>query len=389
MKAHSERITVLHYSSVWLPLTEIWLYDQITQQPEWVENHVVCEAITNGEQFSLPNLHCLTNASRLRRYWDKGLRKLRVRNYLGFIVDQARKAKADIVHSHFGNVGWANYKAVERLGARHIVTFYGLDVNYLPMMDPRWRARYRDLFSSVDQILCEGPHMARCIVALGCPEKKVRVHHLGVRVNEIAFRPRSWQPGTPLRVLIAASFREKKGIPYALAALGAVQREFPIEITLIGDASAEPRSQAEKSRILSVLEEHGLKQHTRLPGFLAYEELMKEAYAHHVFLSPSVTAADGDTEGGAPVGIIQMAASGMPIVSTRHCDIPNVLPPSTELAEERDVDGLAGLLRSLIAQAGSWEPELVQARRHIEVNFNVHIQGDRLATIYGELLGSC
>ncbi len=46
---------------------------------------------------------------------------------------------------------------------------------------------------------------------------------------------------------------------------------------------------------------------------------------HHLFLSPSVTAPDGDSEGGAPVSIIEAAATGMPVVSTTHCDIPQAV----------------------------------------------------------------
>jgi len=113
---------------------------------------------------------------------------------------------------------------------------------------------------------------------------------------------------------------------------------------------------------------------------------MREALGHHIFISPSVTASDGDTEGGAPVSIVQMAASGMPIVATRHCDIPNVLPKNAELADERDVAGLVSRLRGLIANAGRWEPELAAARSHIELNFNAQTQGQRLAEIYSELV---
>ncbi|MFY9906978.1 MAG: glycosyltransferase [Terriglobales bacterium] len=392
MNSPRERLIVLHYSAVWLVPTEIWLFDQVTQQPPWIENHVVCEARRNLERFSVPNLHCFSEAGALQRYWDKGLRKTRVRAHLGYLVTQARQIKPQIVHSHFGNVGWSNHRAVRRLGIPHIVTFYGLDVNRLPTMDARWRKRYKELFSSVDRILCEGPHMARCIVKLGCPENKVWVHHLGVRIDQLPYCPRRWRPGMPLRILIAATFREKKGIPYALAALGAIRPGLALEITIIGDASPDPGSRAEKARILAALETHGLRSSTRLLGFRPYEELMKEAYAHHIFLSPSVTAADGDTEGGAPVGIIHMAASGMPIVTTRHCDIPSVLPPSVDIAEERDVPGLVRRLRSLIDSAENsaenWEAELTQARRHVEANFDAHVQGLKLAAIYAETAGA-
>ena len=69
-------------------------------------------------------------------------------------------------------------------GIKHLVTFYGFDVNYLPQMDPSWSQRYQELFAQCDRVLCEGPHMAGCLVGLGCPESKVRVQHLGVRRRE-------------------------------------------------------------------------------------------------------------------------------------------------------------------------------------------------------------
>lgn len=380
-----ERICVLHYSSVWLPQTEVWLYDQITHLPKSVESHVLCEQKSHLEQFAIPNLHCLADEPRLRRYWDKSLRKLRARSYIGYLSALAHQVKPRIIHSHFGNVAWANHKAVKAIGARHVATFYGLDVNYLPMLDYRWRERYHELFSSVDRVLCEGPHMARCLVELGCPEEKVRVHHLGVRVDDIPYRPRDWQPGTPLRVLIAATFREKKGIPYALDALGAIRNDVSLEVTVIGNATAERRSLAEKDRIMETVVRSGLSSQTRFLGFETFDGLMREAYKHHIFLSPSLTASDGDTEGGAPVGILHMAASGMPVVSTNHCDIPNVLPASAELVKERDVNGLIAELLRLVNTAGHWDGQLAVARKHVEENFNANTQGARLGAIYASI----
>lgn len=68
-----------------------------------------------------------------------------------------------------------------------------------------------------------------------------------------------------------------------------------------------------------------LEDKVRFMGYQPYEVMLGECYKHHIFISPSVASEDGDVEGGAPVTIIEMAASGMPIVSTNHCDIPYVL----------------------------------------------------------------
>jgi colanic acid/amylovoran biosynthesis glycosyltransferase len=371
----------------WLPLTETWLYNQIRFLPQGIHNHVVCEATENLDLFPYENLHSLKISGNVRYYLDKGMRWLGLRHHLAFLTEQAKRNHVSLLHSHFGHIGWANLAAAQ--GIRHLTTFYGLDVNFLPKQDPRWLKRYRALFVGVDRILCEGPHMASCIASLGCPKTKISVHHLGVAVDEIPFAPRSWSPGEPLRVLLAASFREKKGLTYALEALGVLLHDIPLEITIVGDAGREARSKIEKAKILSVIDRLGLAPRIRLCGFQPHQFFFQEAYRHHLFLSPSVTAQDGDTEGGAPVSLIEMMASGMPVVATRHCDIPEVVRHLENglLADERDVTGLVEQLRWWVGNPERWPAMLECGRQHVEKEFNAQTQGERLGSIYRELVG--
>lgn len=383
------KVTVVHSLPVWLPLTSTWLWSQIKSLPSSVENHVVCEVTAHLNQFPIPNIHALSQAPRWRYYLDKGLRKAGIRRYLGLLTQVAKKYGASIVHSHWGNVAWCDIGAVQLAGSKHVVTFYGKDVNYFPNADPRWRRRYLDLFNRVDLVLCEGPHMAHCIEALGCPVEKLRVQHLGVECDAIPFRPRQWQPGQPLKVLIAASFREKKGIPYALEALGMFRQEVEnLQITIIGDASDDVRSHVEKKNILRILKRRNLESNARLLGYQPYAALLREAYAHHIFMSPSVTASDGDTEGGAPVSLIDFAATGMPIISTVHCDIPEIIDSGKTglLAKERDVEGLLEHLRWWVAHPEKWYEMLALGRKKIEEEFNAAVQARRLYALYASLL---
>jgi colanic acid/amylovoran biosynthesis glycosyltransferase len=223
---------------------------------------------------------------------------------------------------------------------------------------------------------------------MGCPEHKVQVHHLGVDMQALRFEPRLWDGNTPLRVLIAGSFTEKKGFPDAIRALGILKDRLDLQITMIGDASAQPRNQEEKRRILAAIDESGLRQRVTLLGYQPYSRLLKEAYDHHLFLSPSVTAQDGDTEGGAPVTIIEMAATGMPIISTQHCDIPEVIPKDVcgLLADEHDPDQLADHVSQLADAPQSWKPMASAARRHLEHHYDLRKQGEALAGIYRSIL---
>jgi colanic acid/amylovoran biosynthesis glycosyltransferase len=384
-------ITLLHTIPVWLPQTETWIYNQVHYLQSNVETHIICETTKHLDQFQVPNIHSLWEASRWRYFLNVGMRKLELWHYSpysNFVVEQAKHNKAQLLHSHFGNLGWSNLKAAAKAKLKHIVTFYGYDVNYLPKQDLRWHKRYQSLFEEVNCVLCEGSHMAQCIVALGCPANKIEVHHLGVEVDKIAYQPRVWNAVKPLRVLIAASFREKKGIPYALEALGQLQHEIPLEITIIGDANKDPRSQAQKQKILDLITKHNLHSKIRLLGYQPYSVFFKEAYNHHIFLSPSVTASDGDTEGGLPVTLIEVAATGMPIVSTTHCDIPELIEHGVTglLAEERDVYGLVSHLKWLIERPQHWSIMLEKGRKKVEMEYDVQKQGKKLTTIYQNLI---
>lgn len=383
-----EPTALIHSAPVWLPHTQNWMYQQAAHLPSWLHNHVVCEWTQNLGEFALGQIHCLADAPRPEQLWDKALRRLGVRHHLGHLPEVAQQCGARILHSHFGNIGWSNLAVARKLGLRHVVTFYGQDVCMFPRQDRRWRDRYRALFAHVDLVLCEGSHMASRVAALGCPKSALRVHHLGIDIESIPFRPRSWDQKSPLRVLMAATFTEKKGIRVALRALAQVAESLPLEITLVGDSNGNARNEREKQRILATIDGLGFSQKIRQLGYQSPASLSREAYDHHLFLSPSITASTGDTEGGAPVCIIEMAASGMPVVSSRHCDIPEVIEHGVGglLADEGDAEGLAAHLLYLAEHPDEWEAIALAARRRIERHYEVRKQSEALARLYAALL---
>ena len=384
-----EPLTVFEAVRVWLPRTENWIYHLLRFLPHEIDPHVVCESAVNIEDFRLPQIHCFGQSAFDRHRWSALQRKILFRTHPSFMSGMIRKHRARLLHSHFGNHAWADLSVAKKARLPHVATFYGFDVNYLPRLDPIWKERYRELFDRCQGVLCEGPHMGRSLVELGCPKSKIRILHLGVATNEIRFQRRQLNPGEPLRILLAASFQEKKGLPTGVDALGSLQaRNVPFEATLIGEANSEPRSQKERGRILQAIADNGLGKKIRLMGYQTHQVLLEEAYRHHVFVSPSVTAEDGDTEGGLPVTLIEMAATGMPVVATDHCDIPElVVPGVTGLqAPEGNVDQLAEHLQWLYQNPAKWQSIADAARKRVEAEFDVSKQGIRLGQVYQELI---
>lgn len=375
----------------WLPLTQNWIHTQTSFLPEWVTPHIVCFEEDNAPAFPQKHLHCYQSLPAVKRLHVLMASLLRVGYRTGrhkaLLHHIIRREAITAVHSHFGNVAHAFAPFLHRLKIPHVVTFYGADMSHLPQTNPVWRRRYSHMFPLVDRVLCEGPHMLNRVEALGCPKEKLALHRLGVDLEMLPFRLRQWRKEQPFRVLIASSFKEKKGIPYALRALATLPGHVDLRLTIIGDSDGSSRSSAEKSHILRVLAETGLSSRTRLLGFLPHQEMITESYSHHLYIAPSVTAEDGDSEGGAPVSLIEMAATGLVVLASRHADLPDiVLDQETGLlADERDVTALRGQLHWLVRHPDQWPRLASAARKRIDAHFNAKTQGLRLAQIYGDL----
>ena len=157
----NSKITVVHCLPIWLKQTMTWIYSQVQSLPSSIENHIVCEQTQNLDQFNLPHIHSLQDASFIRKFIDKKFQKLGIRKHLGLLVQIIKQEQANIVHSHFGYNGWRNQGAVNKTNIKHVVTFYGVDMSRLPQQNPIWKNRYHALFEAADLFLCEGQFMAK------------------------------------------------------------------------------------------------------------------------------------------------------------------------------------------------------------------------------------
>ena len=106
-----------------------------------------------------------------------------------------------------------------------------------------------------------------------------------------------------------------------------------------------------------------------------------------IFIHPSVTAESGDSEGGAPTTILEAQACGLPILSTTHADIPNVVVPekSALLSPERDTDSLEKNLITLLNEQERWAEMGQLGRQFIEKYHDITKEVKGLERLYFKL----
>jgi len=383
---------VIHYiAESYLPITETWIYGQIKNLKKY-RPIVYATRKENLDIYPIENIRSLDlkpGISDLHNFFNKGWNE--IFNFYPFFMFNLIKDKPNLVHAHFGPSGYGFLKSKKLFGLPLITTFYGYDLSLLPNQHPEWKRKYRKLFREGELFLVEGNHMKKCLVKLGCPEGKIIVQHLGIDLEQIKFMPRKLGKDKEIRILISSSFREKKGIPYAVEVFGLIKQKNPelrLKLTVIGNSGGSPAEELEKKKVLDMIKKYNLRDYVDMLGYQPYPVFLKELYKHHIFLHPSIHASTGDTEGGAPVSIIEASASGMPILSTTHCDIPEIVidGKSGYLVPERDVDVLVERLEFLVFNPNIWGKMGVSGREHIEVNYDIKKQVQRLEEIYDKVL---
>jgi colanic acid/amylovoran biosynthesis glycosyltransferase len=160
----------------------------------------------------------------------------------------------------------------------------------------------------------------------------------------------------------------------------------PIELYLVGDALARPGDAETKAEIFRMVDSLGLRGETRHYTWLPFKELISLALECHVFVQPSVTAADGDSE-GSPAVMGQMMATAMPVVATRHSDIPYTFGAYADrLVPERDAGALAARLERYIDEPATLTREGLELRQQILGSFDTRLCAARLSDHYEHLM---
>ena len=305
-------------------------------------------------------------------------------NEIYWLLKYIEENKIEILHAHFAPAAVFYKKLKTKTGLPFVVSFYGYDYEKALHDHPEFRKQYQALFRLADAFICEGPHGAGVLREMGCPKEKVHVVPLGVEVEQIPFYKREKRAGE-LKLVQVASFTEKKGHIYTVKAFAAALKDCPnMSLTLVGDE----RRPGVKQQVLDYIKKEKLGQKVTVLDWVDYDHLHEFLEPFHVFIHPSCYASDRDCEGGAPVILLEAQATGMPVISTTHCDIPNIVKDDETgiLCPEKEVERLAEAIAYFYGLPGEEYQEWgIRARRWVEERFEMAAQGRRLSKVYSTL----
>jgi colanic acid/amylovoran biosynthesis glycosyltransferase len=297
------------------------------------------------------------------------------------IVPFLNKGPYDIVHCHFGPLG--NFgvilKAVGAVHGQVVTTFRGYDIS--SYIREEGEHIYNTLFERGNLFLCVSEQIKNMLIKLGCEERKIIVHRSGVHISDSRFCIHRPKIDNKVRLLTVARLVEKKGVQYGIHAVAKILKNHSnIEYRIAGDGHLRNALQAQ-------IEDLKVEDNVKLLGWQSHEQVVELLQASDILLAPSVTSQNGDRE-GIPGAIVEALAWGLPVLSTRHSGIPEVVQDGESglLVPERDTDALAEKLEYLIEHSELWPEMGRKGRKYVEDHYDIDRLNDRLVEIYQQLL---
>ena len=322
---------------------------------------------------SLPSDHVLfdnTFAGRLQRKIFRFTKRSQRLN------STVTRLNPQIIHAHFGRDALLILPVAIRAKIPIVVTFHGFDVTSLATGNSRSARKYRRelkvLFRQATLLIAVSEFIRNRLIDLGAPSSKIRVHYIGIPLDEISTATDVQREG----ILFVGRLTEKKGVEDLLHAVAMLPTEDlrGTAITIVGEGHL-------RSHLLSLAANLGVD--ARFTGSLpptAVHELMSHS---QIFCAPSKTAPNGDAEG---LGMVFLEAQlyGLPVVSYHHGGVPEAVTEGQAgmLAPEGDVETLAQQIGYLLLNPGVRAQMSASGQMRVMSRFDVDKQTAELELLY-------
>jgi len=356
--------TIAIIADEFLPLTQTFVYEEITGIKNF-DVIVLTRKILNKDFFPFKNIYVCEDLYKAN----------------DFFLNTIKKHNVKLIHIKFGTISLNYLKLIKKSRLPCLVSFHGYDASE-GLKQPAILYKYKKhLFPAAAHIVTVSPKLKSNLVNAGCPSKKITVLWSGVDLEKFQYKPRTIQKDETVKILCIARLTEKKGLKYLIKAFDkVVKNDLNAELVIIGQGPL-------KNTLKDLISRLKLNHRVKILDFVPHDKVAEIMHKHHIFCLPSITSSSGNEE-GIPNVLKEACATGMPVVSTYHSGIPELIKNEKNgfLVAEKDVEQLAKKLIYLINHPEIWESMGLYSRKHVEEHFNKYKQAEKLEELYTKII---
>jgi len=283
-----------------------------------------------------------------------------------------------VVLAEYGTVGAMVADACRLANVPLVIHFHGADAHHHATIN-EYKDWYRRAFQYASTIIGVSNDMINSLHQLGAPQEKLVWNPYGINTDR--FAPAHEEAALNSTFLFVGRFVSKKSPQTTIRAFYEVSKRYP-ESRLVM-AGGGPL--LEESKALS--QELGIDHKVNFAGVLPSEQISVLLTQSCCFVQHSVTPPDGDME-GTPNTILEAAAAGLPVVSTRHAGIKEaVIDGKTGyLVDEYDTAAMTDSMMKILASPAAAMAMGQEGRKHILQHYALPDRIARLNSILEEAI---
>lgn len=283
-----------------------------------------------------------------------------------------KKNKIKIALAEYGMVGAIASKICREMKISLTVHFHGYDA-YRKDIIGVYKTEYQDMFDYAKKIIVVSRSMKQQLIELGCPENKIQLNIYGVSDAFFKVSPSFRNKGVFLAV---GRFTAKKAPYLTILAFNMVLDTFPdSKLVMIGTGELFDLCR----RLIKSLR---IERSVELLGALDHNQITDYLTSSVAFVQHSVTTESGDSE-GTPVSILEAGAAGIPVISTIHAGIPDVVIHGITgyLVAEDDIFAMRDYMLLILKHPDEAMKMGMSAKSHISKYYSMEVSINGLKKI--------
>ncbi|AXT20760.1 glycosyltransferase [Flavobacteriaceae bacterium AU392] len=276
------------------------------------------------------------------------------------VLKSIKNNKIDVILVEYGTHAYYLKQVLKDCGLPIIVHFHGYDASVTNIV--KNCNNYKEIFQLATKIIAVSKKMEDMLLKLGCPSAKLLYNVYGPQPEFETVEPEFKKK----QFIAIGRFTEKKAPYYTILAFKEVLKTHSDALLLM----------AGNGELLNVCK-NLVKYYKLEKSIIFLGVITPEDYRSHIkkslaFVQHSITAASGNME-GTPLTILEASVAGLPVISTKHAGIPDVIIDKETglLSEEHDVEAMTENMLQLLNDLNLSKRLGKRGKENIKANYNI------------------